>query len=225
MYASSVGGSMEKGRVQNHKGSITVEAAVIVPIVIIAVMVVLHIVLLIFQSCIMHIAANKISERAAAVWQKPNIAFETGKTTKSDIEELEIYRRWNFNNSADKRELQEYAIDMLRSASILKGEDIKVDILYQNTIITQKITVKLSASYTNPLGGLTGAWGLGGRTQLNVQSQSVVDDPVEFIRNSDFILETASKVPLISEFESKWNEIVNKIVEYVNNLNKGEKTN
>lgn len=216
---------MEKVRVKNHKGSITVEAAVIVPIVIIAVMVVLHIVLLIFQSCIMYVAANKISERAAAVWQKPNIAFETGKTTKSDIEELELYRRWNFNNSADKRELQEYAIDMLRSASILKSEDIKVDILYQNTIVSQKITVKLSASYTNPLGGLTGAWGLGGRTQLNAQSQSVVDDPVEFIRNSDFILETASKVPLISEFESKWNEIVNKIVEYVNSLNKGEKTN
>jgi hypothetical protein len=71
---------------------------------------------------------------------------------------------------------------------------------------------------------LTDAWGIGRRFQLKVQSQAVVDDPVEFIRNSDFIVETASTVPLISEFEGKWEEIVNKIVEYINNLGKGEKT-
>ncbi len=215
---------MEKGRVNHRKGSITVEAAVIVPIVIIAVMVVLHIVLIIFQSCIMHIVANNISERAAAVWQKPYISFETGKTTKSDIAKLGLYRRWDFSSSVDQGELQERGINMLKKASILKSEDVSVDIQYQNTVISQKVIVKLSAGYTNPLGGLTRAWGLGSKTQLNVQSQSVIDDPVEFIRSSDFILETASKVPLISEFESKWNEIVNKIVKYINSLNKGEKT-
>lgn len=216
---------MEKLRNKNQKGSITVESALIVPIVIIAVMVVLHIVLIIFQSCIMHIVANNISERAAAVWQKPYISFETGKTTKSDITRLGLYRRCSFGSSVDQGELNEHAKKTLKKVSILKSEDIKVDIKYQNTILSQKVIFKLSAAYTNPLGGLTKAWGLDSRTKLNVQSQALIDDPVEFIRNSDFIMETASKIPLISEFESKWNEIVNKIVQYINSLNKGEKTN
>lgn len=214
---------MTKENLKNENGSITVEAAMIVPIVIIAVMIVLYIALIIFQICIMQLIANNVSERAAAIWTNRYSTIETGRISKSDIERLGLYRRWSFDSSFEDKELEAASADMLQKASILKGKAINVNISHQNTILSQKIFVELSASYTNPLGGLTGIWGLGRSLQLKVQSQAVIDDPVEFIRNSDFILETASNIPLIRDFESKWNEIINKIVEYVNSLNKERK--
>lgn len=204
------------------RGSITVEAAVIVPIVIIAVMVVIYIMLIIFQSCIMQVTANSLSEKAAAVWLNQYASLETGKTSKADISNTGLYRRWSFGSSRNEVEVCEEAKTMLQKYSILKGKDVEVNISHQNTIFAQKITVELSAAYTNPLGGLTDIWGLDSSVKLRVQSHSTVDDPVEFIRNSDFIIETAASIPLINEFESKWSEIVDKIIEYVKNFGKGE---
>lgn len=211
---------MAKESLINQNGSITVEAAVIVPVVILAVLITLYITLIIFQTCVMNVVANNICERAAGVWLNQYSSFETGKVSKWDIERLGLYRRWSFEDSIKGEELQEAVKSMLEKASILKARDIKVEIKHKNTILSQQITVELSASYINPLGGLTGTWGFGRTTQLKVQSQSVIDDPVEFLRNSDFIIETASGFPIIGEFESKWNEITAKIVEYVNSLKK-----
>lgn len=214
---------MPKDKMKNQNGSITVEAAIIVPIVIIAVMITLYIVLIIFQSCIMQLVANNAAERAADIWFKENSALETGKISKQDIVRLGLYRRWSFDNSDDEGILRENAANTLQRASILKVKNLKVDITHQNIILSQKINVELSASYSNPLGGLTRMWGLGSSTLLKVKAQAVIDDPSEFIRNSDFMLETASGLPVVSEFESKWNEIISKIVEYVSSLNKERK--
>lgn len=214
---------MTKEGLENHKGSITVEAAMIIPIVIIAVMIVLYITLIIFQICAMQLIANNVSERAAAVCTNSYSDFETGKVAKSDLEKLRLYRRLGLSDSFDEDKLKAVSINMLHKAGILTIKDASIDIKHQNTILSQRVIVEISASYSNPLGGLSGIWGLGRRLQLRVKSQAVVDDPAEFIRNSDFILETASSIPILSEFEGKWNEIITKIVEYVDSLNKERK--
>ena len=58
------------------------------------------------------------------------------------------------------------------------------------------------------------------KISLRVKAEATIDDPAEFIRNSDFILETASKVPIISDFEETWQDIINRIINYVNKLTK-----
>lgn len=200
-----------------------VEAALIVPIVIIAVIVVLYIMLLIFQICMMQSTANSIAERAAANYFNQGANFTSGKTSKLNISNLGLYRRWDFNSTYEQDDFMNEALIKLQKNSILKGHN-SIDIQLDGSIINQKITVVLDSSYNNPIGSLMSIWGLDKNINLRVYSEATIDDPVEFIRNSDFILETASKVPVIREFEAKWQEIVNKIVDYINKHAKGQGT-
>lgn len=202
------------------RGSVTVEAAVVVPIVIITLMVVLYIMLLIFQTGIMYITVNNIAERAAATYYSPKADFLTGEISKEEIACTATYRRWSANPNYVQNDFNAVTLKQFKEKSILKGKSYSLEILQGGNIVNKRITVVLSASYSNPMGSLTAAWGLGREIKLKARAEAIIDDPVEFIRNADYIVETALRVPLISEFESKWHEIVNKVVAYINKLAK-----
>lgn len=204
---------------QSSKGSIVVEAALIVPVVIIAVIVVLYIMLIIFQTSLMQITANNIAERAAATYYNNHASFISGRTTKENIASLGLYRRWTSNSSFQQSDFETAALNTLLQKSILNGSN-SLNIERSGNIITQRITVLLDCTYENPLGALTTLWSLDNKISLRVRAEATIDDPAEFIRNSDFIIETASKIPVISDFETKWQDIINKIVDYVNKLTK-----
>lgn len=196
-----------------------VEAALIVPIVLIAVIVVLYIMLIIFQTSLMQTTANNIAERAAASYYNNHASITTGRTSKENIGSMGLYRRWGLNPSFDQNNFKIAALKTLQQRSILKGHN-SLDIKKSGNVINQRVTVLLSCTYDNPLGAWTTLWGLNNTISLRVRAEATIDDPAEFIRNSDFILETASRVPIINDFESKWQGIINKIVDYVNKLSK-----
>jgi hypothetical protein len=212
-------GDILKAFKQSNKGSIVVEAALIVPIVIMAVIVVLYIMLIIFQTGLMQITANSIAERAAATYYNTHTSLMSGKTSKENIASLGLYRRWVQNSSFQQSGFETDAVNTLLQKSILKGSN-KLEIKRSGNIINQRITVLLNCEYENPLGALTTPWGLKDKISLNVSSEAAIDDPAEFIRNSDFIIETASRVPVINDFEAAWHGIINKIIDYVNKLTK-----
>jgi Flp pilus assembly pilin Flp len=213
------GGNILKAFKQSNRGSIAVEAALIVPIVIIAVLVVIYIMLLIFQSCIMQITANNIAERVAAVYYSDKASFVTGRLSKDDIANLGIYRRWFSNTTLQQNEYKAATLKTLQQRSVLKGQS-SLDIKQSGNIINRRITVLIRSDYDNPIGALTALWGLSDKISLRVSAEAAVDDPAEFIRNSDFIVESASKVPVISDFEDKWQEVVHKIIAYINKVTK-----
>lgn len=204
---------------QSDRGSIVVEAALIVPIVIIAMIVVLYIMLIIFQTSLMQITANNIAERAAATYYNNHASLISGKTSKENIASLGLYRRWSSDSSFQQIDFETAAIHSLQQKSILKGKN-SLDIKKSGNIISQRITVMIDCTYENPLESVTALWGLESKIDLRVKAEATIDDPAEFIRNSDFILETASKVPIISDFEEKWQDIINRIIDYVNKLTK-----
>lgn len=204
---------------QSNRGSIVVEAALIVPIVIITTIVVLYIMLIIFQTSLMQITANNIAERAAATYYNNHASVLSGRISKGNIASLGLYRRWTSNLSFEESDFGTTALNTLMQKSILKGSS-SLDIKRSGNIISQRITVSLNSTYENPLGYLTTLWGLNNKISLRVKAVSTIDDPTEFIRNSDFIIETASKVPIISEFEAAWQDIINKIIDYINKLTK-----
>jgi hypothetical protein len=204
---------------QDNRGSIVVEAALIVPIVIIAVIVVIYIMLIIFQTSLMQITANSIAERATATYYNNRASFISGRTSKENIASLDLYRRWSSNSSYQQYDFETDALNTLQRKSILKGSS-SYDIERSGNIISQRITIRLNCTYENPFGALTTPWGLKNKISLRVRAEAAIDDPAEFIRNSDFIMETASTIPIISDFEAKWQDIINKIVDYVNKLTK-----
>jgi hypothetical protein len=208
---------------QSNRGSIAVEAALIVPIVIIAIFVVIYIMLIIFQSCMMQITADNIAERVAATYYNDNVSFISGLNSKDNIANLVLYRRWFSNTSFQQNEFKAAALKTLQQRSVLMGQST-LDIKQSGNIINRKITVLICCDYNNPIGALTALWGLSNKISLKARAEATVDDPAEFIRNADFVVETVSKVPVISDFEDKWQEIVRKIIAYINKVTKEQGT-
>jgi hypothetical protein len=213
-------GAALKAVKQSIRGSIAVEAAMIIPIVIIAIMIMLYIMLIIFQTCIMQTTANGIAERAALGYYHDKAIFVGGKTTKANIESLSIYRRWFSNSALEQGDFKAASLEKLQVSSVLKSKSSALDINQTGNVINRKIVVTLHSTYENPMGGMTALWGLGENIDIKVHAEAAIDDPVEFIRNTDFILETALRVPVIKDFEGKWQEIIHKIIEYINSLTK-----
>jgi len=181
----------------------------------------LYIMLIIFQTCIMQTSANSIAERVAVIYYNNKAGFVSGQTTKANIEGLNLYRRWTSDFEFEQINFKTASLERLQKNSVLKIKDSSLDILQTGNIISRKITVVLDSTYDNPMGALTSIWGLNKNIELSVQAEATIDDPAEFIRNSDFILETALSVPVIKDFEGKWQTIVNKIIDYVNKITKG----
>lgn len=200
--------------ISNTKGSIAVEAALVVPVVIIAVMVVIYIMMIIFQICILQVAANDIAEAAALGYYYQGADLGSG-ISKSQIKGLGAYRRWTASLNLDEQENQKEVLQRLTEKSILKNGSMDLNIRRSNSIISQDITVIIKASYKNPLEGLIRASGLNNGINVTVRAKAVVDDPAEFIRNTDFIIETAEKVPLLEEFQTVWRGAVNRIIQYI----------
>lgn len=200
------------------RGSLTVEAALVVPIVIIAVLVMLYVMLIMFQACIMQLTANSIAETAAEQAVSPNKSIYSEVISKNQIIHEGLYRRWS--QGIRQQELEAEARNILKANSILESEDTRIEIKSSNHIITQGVIVRLDCKYKNPLSTLTAIWGLKKEIGITVCAKATVDDPVEFTRNCDFIIDTASKIPAISEFQNKWLDIVNRIIDYINKYTK-----
>lgn len=204
---------------KSNRGSVTVEAAMVVPVVILGVVVLLYILLLMFQSCILQVTANYTAERAASLYYNSGAQFATGGISPADISELDIYRRWR-TGLQQKEALQGEAARRLRENSILKSSFISVDIDEKGMPMTRSISVQLKTGYHNPLGSFLRIWGLGDKIELMAEAEATVKDPAEFIRNTDFIIETAAEIPVLKEFSGQWQQIVSKIIEYINRITK-----
>jgi uncharacterized protein (UPF0333 family) len=204
---------------KSNRGSITAEAAIVVPVVIVVVVVLLYILLLMFQSCILQVTANHTAERAASLYYNSGAQLETGGISTEDISKLGMYRRWR-TDLGQKSALQQEAERRLQENSILKSSLISVDMEERSTPLARSIRVQLRAAYPNPLGSFLRLWGLGDKIELTAEAKATVKDPAEFIRNTDFIIETAAEVPVLKEFSGQWQQIVHKIMEYINRITK-----
>lgn len=208
-----------KPKKESSRGSVTVEAAVIVPVVMISVIVMIYLLLLVFQSCILQVTANHIAERAAGVYNVSTADLMTGSISAKNISQLGIYRRWS-SELQQKKGLEHEAGQLLQRNSILKSNSLLVDIEERGTPIARSVSVRLKISYDSPLGSFLKIWGLGDKIHLTAESKATVKDPAEFIRNTDYIIETAAEVPLLKEFTGQWQGMIDKIIDYINRVTK-----
>lgn len=94
--------------------------------------------------------------------------------------------------------------------------DINVDI--ENKIIYQNVNVSITAKY--PLPALFGSFGLPTEFEYTVEAQTAVNDPDEFIRNVDLIIDTCIAIDQqtggnISKITSKIGDMAAKLKEYL----------
>lgn len=193
--------------IKNTGGSFTVEASLVLPIVLLVTITLMFYCLYIYQQSFQHQTASAVAERSAYSWDNSHKEAATGAVAKGQYDSL--YWRlsddgmlgtlFGWSGLTDKKQtvaLPEVEggggalpiIKMSKSGSMVPAE-MKGEISYQNTILQRKVTVNLSRMLSlPPLNAM-----LEGGSNVDTHANSIVVEPVEFIRTVDLMRYYGSK--------------------------------
>lgn len=208
---------------KSQKGSATVEAAILAPIVIMSIIAVIYIGILLCERCSIQAAADTASEAGSAGWRHFNSDAETGKMHIDEIKTDGLY--WRIIDSRKKLKSEkaaESAYNYRYGQLVAKPENKLVSAEMIDYVIYKKLSVKLEQEYSVPVPGFFYVFGMTDKLTINTASASVVNDSAELIRNTDFIIDLEKELekrnPAIKDIGDKTRSAIQKIKEKVNSF-------
>ncbi|MDR0269842.1 pilus assembly protein [Paenibacillus sp.] len=192
---------------KNTEGSFTVEASLVLPIVLFVTMILLFFCLFVYQESFLHQTASVVAERSAYSWDNSHKEAATGTVAKGQYDSL--YWRlsedgmlgalFGWSGMTDKQQTALLpgtedgggalpVIKMNKSGKMVPPE-MKGEISYRNTVLQRKITVDLARMLSLPPLNVM----LNGGSDMATYANSVVVEPVEFIRTVDLMRYYGSK--------------------------------
>lgn len=146
--------------------------------------------IVLYQQAQIRSAADMAAEAGAAAWSRVKADTGTGKVEISDIGSGSLYWRLVDSGRDEKlRRIMRYTEKVMEKGRLLTAvtSDISVDI--RDYIVYKKLEVAVENTYELPLGSLLRIFGASGRFSIKAKSESVIDEPVELIRNVDFAID------------------------------------
>jgi hypothetical protein len=181
----------------NNEGSFTVEATLVFSTVLIAIMVLIYICMMLYRQSYVQTIADRAAGRGAEVWSSPYKDMFMAQITTDKMEDPNLYWRIIDNDKdVKKSKIEKYIEYMLKSDVVFgQAKDLKINAdICSDYIIYKKLRVTVSAKYKTPAGSLLKMVGLGEYVTVTAKSEAVIDEPSEFIRNTDFVVDTAVEV-------------------------------
>lgn len=212
---------------RSNKGSMTVEAAVVIPVVILCITAVFFMIILMYQRACLQALTDIAAERGAACWNNDGRDIATGKTSLKDLREQGLY--WRIYDAAkeDKeRKIEEYIASETGKRDVLTAESRESSTGMRNFVIQKRIEAKVKWNYRIPALKYLSLFGIERYSSADAAAVSSVNDPAELIRNTDFVIdlerELEMKYPAIREIGDKARKVMSDIKERVKNLFDGE---
>ncbi|MFD1017671.1 TadE/TadG family type IV pilus assembly protein [Thalassobacillus hwangdonensis] len=180
---------------KNETGSFTIEASIVFPILLILTLCLIFFSLVIYQKAMLHYSANTIADRLAYTWDNSKKDWATGEFAANDYTTFDggddgLYWRFTNNNFFEQFGVNLPLGDsgvMNRKLDRAKEGDLPfgaaADISYENDLTGNHIVVKLRSpvkipAFTRDLFGID---------EIAVETSRRVNEPVEFMRNVDFV--------------------------------------
>jgi hypothetical protein len=183
------------------RGSITVEAAIIVPLVFLCVLGILYVGILIYHSSCVHSVASSTAQRGASIWDNACDELESGKNDMN-LPAKGLYRRiLGGNYEEEKALMKEYINSELDQKGFLEEVMRDIDIRLSNNLVYRKLSIKVTCSYRNPAADFLGIFGVNDIFSIKAEYEALLNDAPEFIRNTDFICD------IEKEMEDKYPEL------------------
>ena len=197
---------------KSDKGSITVEASIVVPIVILSIVAFIFIGLLLYQRALLQSTADEASCAGAASW-----------CASESVGEIALYWRIYDTNTDEKiGNIEKYAQERLKNKNILKAQITNIHAKITDYKIYRKLEVTLENKYKIPVAGFLRIFGFNNYFTIRVNSCAVIDEPAEFIRNVDFVIdvekELEEKHPEIKDFAQKTRDTISEIKSKIDKL-------
>ena len=135
---------------KKNKGLLTIEAALVMPLVIYIVFIMISVFLFVYTRVYVALSTNNVVAQATTQWYSTGSDFDSSSDGGSIIGQAIGIG----NSSKAKEEKVEQKIkDIVKQAAPMKVDlDVKVE--SSNHIIGQKLDIEVTGTYTLPLGGL-----------------------------------------------------------------------
>lgn len=188
----------------NTKGLMTIELSIVFPVIMFIVLAFIYCALYIYQIAHLQNIANRTAQHGSATWNVATRDVYMGRTEAADFNENDPYWRLYDTKREDKRKkVESYGTNMVKNynamptngkstSSSMKGVDVDVQV-YDN-IISKKLKVTISQSYFAPIGKVLNVFGVKDAFTAKAYAESSINEPSEFIRNTDFVIDVAKEV-------------------------------
>lgn len=181
-----------KPQPKSCKGAVTIEYALVFPIVIICIIMLIYFGLVYYQQALLQSIVSENLQNCSLLWgynpEKLNI--REGITDREAYLSEGLYWHLFSGSNRKKAVLQENIRREFIGQSIIKPtKDIDIEVNYRNYVLIKKIELKAYTSYKLPFGAFFKSIGLPGDITVTASSETTVQDPKEFIQNMDYLLQ------------------------------------
>lgn len=211
-------------RIFSQEGKFVVETAIIFPLVFLAVIAVLYICMLLFERAYLQSLADLAVQRGAVMWKNHKTDTMIGSLAKNDLKKGGLYWQLiDFNNKEKEQKVKTFILGRLgKHRLLMPAEKPKISANSISLIAQKKLEVNIERKYRIPPGRLLKVLGMTPYYTICVKSEAVIDQPAEFIRNTDLVLDIEkdleAKYPeygkMIRKIREEMNEIQNHIAGY-----------
>lgn len=187
-------------KLYDKKGSLTLQASLVFVVLILSVITIICICMLLYQKVYVQSVADLAIKAGAAAWNNSEKNMTLGRVSKKSLKEGGLYwRLFDAKSSGKKKILKQYIQNRLNAFNLFKPVN-SINIEVKDGIFYKKLMISIKNTYDIPFGSLVRIFGINEKYTFEVKSEAVINEPIEFIRNTDFVLD------IEKEFETKYPE-------------------
>ncbi|HAN10656.1 MAG TPA: hypothetical protein DCP90_08615 [Clostridiales bacterium] len=204
----------------SDKGSVTVELAIIFPIMIYILFLLIYIIILMYQEAYAKNVCDDAINKAGNWWTNTYKDYETGKVSIDNISHENVYANlYDMNENSKIQLVKEYIYNRLNSNTILKpskfdmGKDINIKVA--NFIIYKKLYLNTNVTYELPVPKLIKIFNIRSDYTFELESSVLIKDYAGYINDINFMFyaydEAKDKVDWVRKIHEALDSIKKKV--------------
>ena len=185
------------------RGSVTVEAVFVIPIMIFSIFAIIYLSVLLYQNTVTMAEATRSANRIASYWSYIdgyNPPALTDGTSASELINKDSYTRrspYRFIvetlatlgglRMQNGRQYAETQVEGIPFEAYTDGSGAHTQVEARYGFLSSYIEVSFEKHYINPLGTLLARIGVGEKQDYSAKATALITNPTEFIRNVDIL--------------------------------------
>lgn len=179
----------------SNRGSMTIEASILFSLIFFCIIALIYAGLLLYQQAYLQSLVDRTAQMGALSWNSPKRDMYIGRITESDLNNKDLYWRIVDSSKGDKeKKIINFISSHIGTFGLLRAKSQDMTARVDNCAIYNKLNVKATQTYYLPVGKLLRIFGLDETFAISAEGEAIIQEPAEFVRNTDFILDTGKKL-------------------------------
>lgn len=200
--------------IKKFKGSLTVEASLVFPIVLFVVISLLYIGIYLHDVTCMKAIVNEATQRYELAYSN-KIDINTGEVlSNNDRLNKGLYWRLLTHNNCDKY-IKDFIRNKIKDNLIMKDDNIIINTKIIHNNIIKSVNIHVKKDFTTFIAPINSLLSLNGKIlTMAVSSKAIVKDQAELIRNIDMLDNISDGIPALRNSKEKYEKKISDIMNF-----------